>query len=227
MSKPSEAALAAEVVAYLENCGHDVYQEVECSGGIADIVAIVGPCRDVWVVETKTTWSLALLEQCVDRRRSAHRVYAAVPVGRVSHASLFDSLGIGTMIVKFPLPEHHRYGTAGEVRIERPAPRVSSNPKHGSSLRAVCCDGHKTHAKAGAVGGGRFTPFVRTCENLREFVTRRPGATLREAIDGIRHHYSSPSLARSSIPQWIEAGKVPGVRVERVDGRIRLHPEAP
>lgn len=226
MTKPSEAAIAAEVVAYLENCGHDVYQEVECSGGVADIVAIVGPCRDVWIVETKTTWSLALLEQCVDRRRSAHRVYAAVPVGRVNHASTFAALGIGSMIVS--LPDEDRVGREWSriVEVRSVASRVSSSRKHGAALRARCSPGHKTHARAGAVGGGRYTPFVATCEALREFVTRNPGAPLREAVDGIEHHYRTAALARSSIPQWVEAGKVPGVRVERVDGRIHLHPVA-
>jgi hypothetical protein len=62
MSSPSEADLAAVVVAWLEVLGGDVYQEVELlpRGIRADIVAKVH--AELWIIEVKTSVSLALIE---------------------------------------------------------------------------------------------------------------------------------------------------------------------
>jgi hypothetical protein len=57
----TEADLAAVVVAWLQDSGAAVYQEVEVAGGVADIVARVGP--ELWIIETKLHLSLALLVQ--------------------------------------------------------------------------------------------------------------------------------------------------------------------
>jgi hypothetical protein len=218
-AKVSEADLAACVVAYLEGCGHDVYQEVDVSTGVADIVALVGPGREVWIVETKVGWSLDLLEQCLDRRAHAHRVFAAVGRG-ADHARLAASLGLGVMIVNPAVSEEW-----GRPVVVTMAPRVSSHRKHAAKTRAACKPGHKTHAKAGLPGGGgRYTPFVQTCEALHAVVSAHPGILLADAIKLTSHHYRSHSSARASLATWIERGKVPGVDAVIDGGKTYLVP---
>lgn len=103
--------------------------------------------------------------------------------------------------------------------------RQSSDPRFARALRERCQIGHKTHAKAGAPSaGGRYTPFRDTCDQLAAVVRAVPGIALRDAIDQIRHHYGSTATARSTLPKWIEAGKVPGVEVRRVGRLLHLHP---
>src|SRR5262245_58406416 len=97
MTKPgniTEQSVAALVVEHLESIGADVYQEVVVPGGVADIVARV--VAEIWIVEVKTGWSLELLEQCLGRKRQAHRVFAATVSGRNfrEHAALAEALGI-------------------------------------------------------------------------------------------------------------------------------------
>lgn len=223
MKKHSEADLAAALVAHLEDAGHDVYQEVEYRGAIIDIVSVTGP--EVWAIETKLTWSLDLLTQCVARKNLVHRVFAAVPASRTDHSRLFAELGIGSYVVSMS----GRYGSGGgpyvkmKHRPDRTTPRsFASWPRE---LKARLGPGYKTHAKAGSPNGaGRWTPFRETCERLAYTVRQQPGITVKEAMTEIDHHYSSLQAARSSMVKWIEAGKVPGVRLDREGKLLRLFP---
>lgn len=204
----SEQKLAAVVVAYLENVGADVYQEVAVSGGVADIVARVQ--HEIWIVEVKTSFSLALLAQAMDRRRLAHRVYIAAPYSRHQGEvqRMCDELGIGLLEVR---PRDGSLEPRVYERIE--GRRWNRRPVE---LAARLRPEHKTHAKAGAIGaGGRWTPFRNTCEELERIVRAEPGLRLKDAITRIRHHYASDRSARSSLAHWLERGVVPGVRLER------------
>lgn len=59
--KYAEKEIAAAIVEHLRGLEMTVYQEVDLGGPVADIVAMRGP--EIWIVETKTTWSLSLLAQ--------------------------------------------------------------------------------------------------------------------------------------------------------------------
>lgn len=197
----TEQEVAALVVAWLESSGLDVYQEVAVSGGVADIVATRG--AEVWIVEVKTGWSLDVLQQCLDRKRICHRVFAAVPSARgwSERAALASALGIGAIRV-----------TGESVELRSMPPRLTSRRL---DISKRLCPEHKTHAKAGAVGaGGRWTPWRRTCEAVRDFVTAHPGSTLKAVIGGIEHHYASASSAKGSIATWARRGVIPGVRLD-------------
>lgn len=214
MKRPatSEAELAAVVIQWLEALGADVFQEVECSGGVADIVARVG--AELWIIETKVSWSLALLFQAMERRRDAHRVFIAAPYARGLRdaAHVCRELGIGVLVVHL--------GSQGcdagsgydlpNVREEVPGQRWNRRPV---ALAARLQPEHKTHARAGT-NGGRWTPFRRTCEQLACVVRETPGIALKAAIDAVKHHYSTGAAARSHMASWIVAGKVAGVRLE-------------
>lgn len=209
-SHVTEQSVAAVVVAYLEAMGADVYQEVEVPGGVADIVARVR--AELWIVEVKTSLSLALLFQAMERRRLAHRVFIAAPYSRNFRdvGVVCEALGIGLFEVKVP-SDYETWRTPEVIeRVE--SRRWNTRPV---ALAADLEPGHKTHAKAGAIGaGGRWTPFRSTCEELARVVAAEPGIALKQAIEKIKHHYRTPASARSSIAHWLERGKVPGVRLE-------------
>lgn len=219
-SRESEQSVAEVVVAHLEALGADVYQEVEVRGGVADIVARVG--AELWIVEVKTSLSLALLVQALDRRRLAHRIYIAAPYSRTHRdvADICAELGIGLIKVRAGDPDSRWSSEWPNVMTVVESRRWNRRPVE---LAAKLRPEHKTHAKAGAVGaGGRWTPFRDTCEQIARVVTDTPGITLKDAIGRIKHHYSSRSSAVSSIAHWAGRGKVPGVRLER--DPLRLYP---
>lgn len=220
MTRPhlAEVDLGRVVVAHLEALGAEVYQEVDVAGGVADIVAKVN--AEIWIIELRTSLSLALICQAMERRRLAHRVFIAAPSSRNMRdvALLCGELGIGLWRV-------YR-GTGSEwdpdsVREEAPARRWNSRPvKLATKLR----EQHKTAAMAGtASGAGRWTPYRDTCDQLASVVRSRPGITLKHALVQMRHHYSSMASAKSSLATWIRAGKVPGVSIR--DGAL-YPPEA-
>lgn len=212
---PSEEKLGAIVVAYLEAIGADVYQEVECAGGVADIVARVR--AELWIVEVKQTLRLSLITQAMERRRLAHRVYIAAPTSRNARdvAPLCSELGIGLLAVSPGAwgvkVDDYRFGEPS-VRVLAESRRWNSRPV---DLAKELSPEHKTHAKAGAIGaGGRWTPFRRTIEQLVRIVAARPGIDLKTAVDEIDHHYANTRSARTSLVHWIQRDKVPGVRIE-------------
>lgn len=213
MTKPAETDIGRVVVTYLEALGATVFQEVDVSGGVADIVARVR--AEIWIVEVKASLSLALLIQALDRRRLAHRVFLAAPPSRNARdvAGICDEIGVGLWLVS--VGDGTNYGPP-HVREAVHGRRWNTRPV---ALAATLRPEHQTYAMAGAVGGGgRWTPFRGTCEALAEVVRSEPGITLKAAIGGIQHHYRSAASARSSIAHWIQHGKVPGVELR--DGAL-------
>lgn len=209
VTAPTEVELAATVIAWLEALGADVYQEVElrASCGRADIVARVR--AELWILETKTRFSLDLIGQALDRRRDAHRVIIAVPAasalrGGIPRALCLE-LGIGLLAVDIGSDLTFHPPRVVELC---PSLRWNSRPV---ALAAKLCPEHKTHARAGAPTGGHWTPFRATVEAVAEWVRREPGRPIRDAIENVKHHYRSNAGARSSIAHWIFHHKVPGV----------------
>lgn len=203
--KPAESDYGAVVVAYLQALGAEVFQEVDVPGGVADIVARVQ--AELWIIEVKTSLSLALLIQAMERRRLAHRVILAAPPSRNARdvAGICAELGVGLWLVS----TGYESWDPPWVREEVPSRRWNARPV---ALAGKLREEHKTHAQAGAVGGGgRWTPFRGTCEALAEAARRTPGIALKAAIGEIKHHYRSASSARSSLATWLRQGKVPGV----------------
>lgn len=101
-NKPAETDLYAPVKALLEGQGYTVKAEV----GAADIMAVRGGEPPV-IVELKTSFSLALIHQAIERLKITDLVYVAIPEwkGRagwkafVANRTLCRRLGIGLMTV--------------------------------------------------------------------------------------------------------------------------------
>jgi hypothetical protein len=219
----SEQDLARHVVTWLQDYGWEVYQEVQPSWGgpIADIVAVQGPL--LWVVECKTSFGIAVMEQAYHWEHYAHLTSVATPPAKANRrwASrwfrervLFGATGIGHLVVHPSMS----YLKGGESPVEEAfKPRLRR--RISRQLRESLVSQQKTEVEAGSANGGHWTPFRQTCRHLRDFVATHPGCSIKDAVGAIDHHYNTPASARSSLRVWIEKGRVTGVRSER-DGRL-------
>lgn len=211
----SEGDLAEAIVAWLHAQHWEVYQEV-ATGPLqarADIVAVQDGLS--WIVETKTTLSLALMAQAVDWTGWANFVSVAVPFGRSSRGRalavrLLRERGIGIIEVR-------EFGSVTHV-----PPAKVRRVRRG--IADLLCEEHKTMAKAGSARGGYHTPFAATCRSVRGFVHEHPGCTLKELVQGISHHYGCDATARSCVRHWIGTAKIPDVKVDGSNREWRLFP---
>jgi hypothetical protein len=208
MAKQSEADLARVVVSYFQGKPDaQVYQEVlGPNGRVADIVVVSGKYRHI--VETKTSFNFDVLEQAYQWRKYAHWVSVAVPRGkharRPFQEKLCAHLGIGVLYVS---TNEFLYEASPPSLLRRVLPMpLRDEQKTGS------------YAQAGSAGGGHWTPFRGTTDNLRAAVARSPGQPLGQYLKEIDHHYTSLSSARSSLTKWIAAGSVQGLKIQ--DGKV-------
>lgn len=221
----SEAELAKPIVAWFSEQGFEVYQEVELStgGNRADIVAVCG--KKIVVVETKLTLGLKVIEQAWRWTRQAHLVYCGVPIGAGGRDNWFalkvaTDYGLGVLqvsvrddywSVKLPTDQPvKRY----EVSEKKPATFQHQELYDVKRFLDSLGEGHKTFAEAGNNSGRRWTPFQQTCMNLTEYVKNNPGATIKETIDAVKHHYSSTATARACMMKYITSGVVKDIRVD-------------
>lgn len=204
----SEIELARKVVEYLHREQWEVYQEVKGSYGRCDIYAVRGPVS--WAIECKTTCSLKVIEQAVYWQGYANYTSIAVPSSKSSHI-ICRRLGIGVLTVQG--------GDFYAVQEYQP----SEYRRH--IMRPHLCEEQKNYAEAGNADSRFYSPFRGTCDRLRDFVASNPGALFADALRGIQHHYNSDSGARASLSQWIQAGKVPGVRMEHRGRNLLLYPQ--
>lgn len=216
-----ETEIAKAAVQWLTADGWEVYQEVATySGGpIVDLIATKGPL--LWVLESKTSFGLTVIRQAQHWCHRAHFVSVVVPhhtkhnINEYDFAKrICDGFGIGVLRM-------HLWQTG--VVEEWLAPKLYRKA-NVTYLRSKLNERQKTYAEAGNANGKRWTPFQETCENLRIFVAKNPGACLKEAIDSINTHYQTKGTARACIKQWAELGKISGVRIEKQGKFLKLFP---
>lgn len=236
-----ETEVAAPVVEYLRHLGWDVYQEVQngCAGKIADIVAVLD--GRIWVVESKTSLNLDLISQAIHWQRHAHWVSVAIPAakrrpyrdigpGRKLALRLLRDNGIGVFRVNAGEIIHDTFDSPPRLNrwgLHWDDATLSPRRWHLDSikvLRGALRDEHRHWATAGNADGQRWSPWKATCKRAERFVKDNPGTSLKDLIDGIEHHYRKDSTARSSMSQWIQQGKVPGIEARREGRLIRLYP---
>jgi len=212
----TEQELASRIVTWFQDQEWEVYQEVQLRPRerCADIVARRGPV--LAVVETKLQFGLTVIGQAQWWTHEAHYVYVAVPSlgprtskGRSMAWALCHHFGIGILI-------------ASESSIHEDK-RAEFHRRVGTRLRDGLNDAQKNWAVAGNSVSSHWSPFKQTCREIHRYVLSNPGASLKETIDGIEHHYSSPATARGAIAKWIRLGKIKDVRIEYAGDRIKLY----
>lgn len=218
----TEADLAARLVAWLEAAGWDVYQEVECWGGLADIVAVRD--RRAWLIECKLVMGFDVVAQADRHIGTAHYVSVAVPRrrsysgarGRRLARDLLRWRGIG--LLELPARD---YGEPGQV-VEKVAPRLQRRLAH--DVRLKLRPEQKTHARAGTNRGGQWTPWQANLREIRSYVAAHPGTTLKELATELRTDYVTGPGKASNVGRWVERQDVPGVTLRRDGRRLTLWP---
>lgn len=221
MTNHSEEEIATVVVEWLQAQGWEVFQEVQPRrlGIVADLVA--RRASVLWIIEVKAQFGLRVMQQAYRWIQYGHFVSVAVPhFGRYGmrsfSAEILRRFGIGALRVD---PDGYREKVRVEVVPEfRRRVLADQITKH---LR----EEHKTFAKAGNSASHRFTPFQSTCLAVKKRAEAQPGITMKEMMDGLEHHYAGDVTARTCIRKWAEAGKIPGVRLEREGRQVRFFPE--
>lgn len=221
----SETDLAPPVIAWLEEDGWEVFQEVVIYQGSprADLVATKHGL--VWVLELKKTLSLDLLDQTAHWTRYAHYSSAVVPQSKKRYSrnqlvfQICEWKGIGLLEVGPPSTWHNAGPNVGKT-VEPRLHRKAMVDKVRDALRPQ----HKDFAQAGNANGKFWSRFRQTCQDLARVVELSPGITMKQAIERIDHHYSSLSSARTSLALWIERGKVEHVKMRLEGGQTHLYP---
>lgn len=205
-----EADLCRALAPWLKDLGWDVYQEVVIGGPRADMVATRG--KLVWIVEAKMSMTLALLDQVYNWRGKSHYLSVVIPslsksgctYSSVAAREMLHQWGVGVFRVHGDGGRFDPYFVSEQLRasfIRRP---------DLSWVEGSLQQGQKA-SEGGSTGGGYWTPFRNTCDKLREYVAANPGCSLKQAIDGIKHHYKTASSAVNSMRHWVTNGKVKGV----------------
>lgn len=206
----SEVELAAHVVAWLTGRGWTVHQEVEMGRGgpRCDLVAVRGTL--LWAIECKTGVGLAVLEQAHQWLSHAHRVSVATRRTRNAFAArVLRDYGVGWLAV----------APGGRVRpVVAPAERRRISERLARSL----ADEQRTFAPAGNARARFWSPWKATVAEVQAFAAAHPAAPFSDLLRGIRHHYRTAATARSCLRRHIDEGLVPGVRLEREGGRLRI-----
>lgn len=158
-SKPKETDLYPPVKALLEGQGYEVKGEV----GAADIVACRGD-EDPVIVELKTGFTLALINQAIDRLSITDNVYVAVPriSGRTflktmnTHKRLCRRLGLGLITVRLkdgfadihcdPEPYKPRQSKPKKARLLREFSRRVGDPNQGGMTRKTIITAYRQDA---------------------------------------------------------------------------------
>jgi hypothetical protein len=239
--KRPETDIGRPVVEHLRALHWEIYQEVATGhgGSVADIVATLGNL--VWVVECKTSLTFEVIAQALRWKQMgwAHYVSVAVPAtkkdgtfrneGRALAMRVLEREGIGcfSVVPRETWLDDRGDGTAGRATVlevrESARPSLHRSARYVQQLRDVLREEQKIQI-AGTAGGGQWTPFRHTCDQLRRVVKESPGIHMKDALAKIDHHYHSDAGARAALPKWIESGKVDGIRLEIDKHRRRLYP---
>lgn len=232
-SKLKETDLAKKIVDWLIDDGWEVFQEVPSGygGATPDIVARRG--KYIWVIETKTSFTLDVIQQAHNWIGRAHFVSVAIPAGVTSHRDQFqfrklicETFGIGVIV----------YDSRNEYDVNLDSERfahldpVKSNlqPKFNRScfdywektlkpeMKTFCAAGSTTSHR-------RYTPFTATVLTLVDYVKRHPGTTLKEALSEIKHHYRTSSTAFVCLTDYIHKGVIKELKFVKDGKKLTLY----
>jgi len=190
-----ETELAEIVISWLENQHWDIYQEVCVPGGVIDILAVRN--NRCWAIETKTKLSLTVMDQAF--RRTTHYRSVAVPRSKYSdhylqHKIAKNYLYIGVLEIN---PISKQVEEIIEAKLMREYNFYAKN------IINKLTPEQKTYAKAGTNNGGYYTPYRQTIDEIKTFLRRHPGSTIKDIVGHLDryklHHYASPNSAKQSI----------------------------
>jgi hypothetical protein len=202
----SESELAQYFVDYLD--GFDLY--FEAPPHHVDIVAISGKKRIA--IEVKKQFNFKVIEQAYRNLSWFHLSYVAtVPPKRAGfQEKICRDYGIGVLYF------HERW-----LNFSTGAVDEAVTPKFNkiSKMMLDYCqyDDYMKKSVPGSSGneGKVVTAFKMTVWELEKYVKHHPGCSLKDAINGIDHHYSSFTGARSCIAKYIKDGVIDSIYMDQ------------
>jgi len=225
-AKIKETDIGERVVSWLRMNDHEVWQE--CNFGQFDpTIDIIARKGSLWIaIECKTSLGLSVLGQAHRHVRSglAHQYFVAGPkesrrdyydcsAGRGFFRHCSAQNGIGVIEVDM--------SAWGKPKVTVPAP-LHRNPHRLETMKESLWEASKTQSKAGSSEGGAWSVFRQTAWDLQFFIKRNPGCTLKQAVDGIKHHYASDAGAKSCLSKYINDNVIKGIRRERCGNKLLL-----
>jgi hypothetical protein len=144
-----ETDLYEPIKAMLEEQGYEVKGEI----GAADVVGVRGT-EDPVIIELKTSFSLSLFHQAIERQTISDQIYVAVPRGKGkpfskslrNNTSLCRRLGLGLITVRLkdglveihldPAPYKPRKSAKKKARLLREFSKRVGDPNSGGATRA-------------------------------------------------------------------------------------------
>lgn len=193
---------------------HTIYQEVKASSRrLIDIV--MKKDGVITTIETKLLLNLKVIEQAYINKDFSNCSYVAVPEKSWNSSktsmmrTLLSSLNIGLITVD----------DFQHVKIViSPTPIL---PKK----KLMLYDEQKSYSSAGSSGCPIFTPFKKTVENIKEYITKNGSSNVYTIMTSIEHHYKTNQSAISSIRRYARKGILKGIKI--IEENDTLHIEDP
>lgn len=217
-----ETDLCAVVIGWLAADGWDVHQEVDTSGGTADILAV--KADRLWIVEAKLGFGFEVMAQAESRRGAAHWVSVAIPNANRTDAQHYGmeiarSRGIGVLVVQDDrciervrpecgLSKHHVPGWWEQWRPSTQRERAQERARALARVRGFLCEETRTVGTAGSPSPTRWTYWKQMEKEMRRLLKSQPLATkpLWNAL---------PTYARTRTPSglytYLSRGAFPGI----------------
>lgn len=214
-----ETDLAQPIINCLESRNWDVYQEVPCGSGVADIVAVLD--EKIWVVELKKSLSLQLLDQAIDRCAKVHYVSIGIPYRNMNRKhyyaveTILNHCGIGMFMV----------GANG--CSEKRKPRFNEHPfRYDLEKMLNALHPKMKQNKAGSLPGNNWTPWKEWKRDVARIVSENPGITPKEMVMNLKSiaPYTKPENAANAAVYYARNGLIERVRVAKENNRLRLYP---
>lgn len=227
--KITEATVAAAVMEHLVEDGWECWPEVVLPEGRADIVAVrpfpfMAHRRSVHIVETKTSWSLTLLEQAVSRKQYAHYVSIAAPTNPNNYfVKLCRREGIGLIRLR-PHGAECSVDSYTDYNYSRAAlQRHKRGDRYFGPDRTLAAlhEDQKRFAPGTTAAAGYSTAWARTMGRAVEYVGKNPGVTAKQLASAVEHHYSNNAGARQGFLLWLS--KRPEISARKEGGAMRFY----
>lgn len=213
----SEAELAQLLIDDLEKHGYEIFKEVCASGSNIRCDCFLvkrdgnGMVVESVAIETKTTFSLKVINQAYLWMPHANTVYVGVPPAKRSESStrrfalaVCKKFGIGV------------YEVWENGRVKEVVAPVS-NP---SPALPVLYEQQKDYS-AGNDTSSYYTAFKHTIGQFNRVMEQKgERVLLNDIIAEIDHHYASPASARSTMQKYIKTGVIPGYRIEKIENKL-------
>lgn len=216
MDRIKETDIASRIISWMQEQNWDIYQEVQFNtrNQVADIVAVRKGI--MWIIETKAHYGLDVLSQAA--AWPVH--YRSIGIPRSKHRGDFrvakDYYRVGIIEVSL-------YDV---TELSRP-PIFVKNHSVVKKYLAQLTELHKTFSQAGSQSGHHLTPYRQTMLDVRSFIEKSPGCTIRDIYNqlGVKH-YSSARSFMGSLLQSLESFE-PWCCVNRDSKPARLFVKTP